>query len=73
MNDLPDNPRILKSLIAPARYSDGPTLYLICESADGKGCAIYELMPGGGCQLWPETLVGGPQQAECRIYQRPKD
>lgn len=73
MDDLPANARILKSLIAPARYSDGPTLFLICQSDDGKGCSIYEQMPDGRCQAWPETLIGGVQQAECSIYQRRKD
>lgn len=73
MVDLPANTHILKSLVAPARYSDGPTLFLICQSHDGKGCDIYEQMPDGNCQAWPETSVGGVQQAECRIYQRLQD
>ena len=73
MDHLPDNTRLLKSLIAPARYSDGPTLFLICQGDDGKGCIIYEQMPDGKCQAWPEMLVGGVQQAESKIYQRLND
>ena len=70
MDGLPDNAQILNSLIAPARYSDGPTLFLICQVDDQ--CVIYEQMPDGMCQAWPEALVGGAQQAECMISQRMK-
>ena len=69
-NVLPADCTILKSLIAPARYSDGPTLFLICQAADSKGYSIYEQMPDGTCQKWRETLFGGVQQAEGVIYQR---
>ena len=70
MDGLPDNVKILKSLIAPARYSDGPTLFLICQAEGQQGCVVYEQTPDGTCQRWPETLVGGAQQAESMIYQR---
>ena len=69
MDGLPDNVKILKSLVAPARYSDGPTLFLICQEDEGKRCSIYEQMSDGTCQRWPETLVGGAQQAESMICQ----
>lgn len=71
MDDLPANAKILKSLIAPARYSDGPTLFMVC-SLDNQ-CVIYEQMPDGTCRAWTEVLVGGVQQAESMIYQRVKD
>ena len=71
MGDLPANAKILKSLIAPARYSDGPTLFMVC-SLDNQ-CLIYEQMPDGKCQRWPEALVGGAQQAESMIYDLLKD
>ena len=62
--------QILKSLVAPARYSDGPTLFLICQKDDGQGCSIYEQLADGQCQRWPESSVGGVQQAEGMIYQQ---
>jgi hypothetical protein len=70
MDDLPLGAKILKSLIAPARHSDGPTLYLIC-ALDGRGrCSIYEQLPDGKCLAWPEPACGGVQQAEGMIYQQ---
>ena len=68
MDDLPLGARILKSLIAPARHSDGSTLYLIC--AEDTRCTIYEQMPDGTCQIWPEIAEGGAQQAEGMIYEQ---
>ena len=70
MDELPPDCKILKSLIAPARFSDGPTLFVLC-SLDGR-CVIYEQLPDGTSQAWPEVLVGGVQQAEGMIYQRVK-
>lgn len=67
---LPLTAKISKSLIAPARHNNGPTLYLICSADQPDHCVIYEQMPNGTCQAWPEALVGGVQQAECMIYQR---
>ena len=67
MDGLPLTAKILKSLIAPARHSDGPTLYLIC--AENERHVIYEQMPDGTCQAWAGTFIGGVQQAECIIYQ----
>ena len=68
MDGLPDNTKIHKSLIAPARHSDGPTLYLIC-STDDRQFGIYEQMPDGKCVAWPDGASQGVQQAECTIYQ----
>ena len=70
MNDLPLGAKILKSLIAPARHSDGPTLYLICQKDEGNRCTIYEQLPNGQCLSWPEAEPDGVQQAEGFIYQR---
>ena len=70
MDELPSSCKILKSLIAPARYSDGPTLFPLCQANDGKGCSIYEQLPDGKCQRWSEALVRGVQQAESTICQR---
>ena len=72
VDDLPLGAKILKSLIAPAKHSDGPTLYLICSVDDQKRCTIYEQLPDGKSMEWPETILGGAQQAECLIYQRMK-
>ena len=58
---------VLNMLVAPARYSDGPTLFLICQNADGR-CEIHEQMPDGRCTIWPEVVYPGPQQAETAIY-----
>ncbi len=66
---LPDNAKIVKSLIAPARWSDGPTLFLICTTEDQR-CRIYEQLPDGNCRAWPELAERGVQQAEGMIYQR---
>ena len=68
MDGLPPNVRILKSLIAPARHSDGPTLYLICSEVEHH--VIYEQMPDGTCQAWADTSSKCIQQAESMIYQR---
>ena len=70
MNDLPQAAKILKSLIAPARHCDGPTLYLICQVDEPARCAIYEQLPDGKCLAWPEAAERGVQQAEGMIYQR---
>ena len=70
MDDLPPGCTILKSLIAPARHSDGPTLYLICQVSDGKGCVVYEQLPDGKSLLWTEPPAQCIQQAEGMIYQR---
>jgi hypothetical protein len=70
MDDLPLGAKILKSLIAPARHSDGSTLYLICQSADGTPCTIYEQLPNGTCLSWAEPAAKGVQQAEGLIYQQ---
>ncbi len=72
MDELPLAAKILKSLIAPARHSDGPTLYLICQVDEQNYCAIYEQMPDGKCLVWPESPSGGVQQAEGMIYRRLK-
>lgn len=72
MDSLPLGTKILKSLIAPARHSAGPTLYLICS--DDDHCVIYEQMPDGTCQEWRDGFQG-VQQAEGMIYHQavPKD
>ena len=70
MNDLPPGCKILKSLIAPARYSDGPTLYLICQTDDENVCVIYEQLPDGRCQAWTVATAKGVQQAEGAIYRQ---
>ena len=64
----PNNSKVLKALIAPARHSDGPTLYLICQQEKTGGWQIYEHLPDGQCIPWPEPLPAGPQQAEAAIY-----
>lgn len=70
MDDLPPTAKILKSLIAPARHSDGPTLYLICQVDDVSGCVICEQLPDEKCLVWPERMTQGVQQAEGMIYQQ---
>ena len=70
MNDLPLGTKILKSLIAPAKHSDGPTLYLICSVDELNRCTIYEQLPNGKTTAWPEVADRGVQQAEGMIYQR---
>jgi hypothetical protein len=69
MDDLPPGTKILKSLIAPARYSDGPTLYLICQADDHSLFTSYEQMPDGACHVWPDTTSQGVKQAEGIIYE----
>ena len=70
MDDLPLDAKILKSLIAPARYSDGPTLYLICAADTSPCCIICEQTPEGKCRMWPEVAERGMQQAGGMIYQQ---
>ena len=70
MDGLPLTAKILKSLIAPAKHSDGPTLYLICSEDEHH--VIYEQMPDGTCQAWPDGFQG-VHQAEGMIYQRGVD
>ena len=63
-----NNSKVLKALIAPARHSDGPTLYLICQQ-EGTGLwQIHEHLPDGQCLVWPDPPLTGPQQAEAAIY-----
>ena len=73
MSSFPIASKIIKSLIAPARHSDGPTLYMICEADDSGKCNIYEQMPDGDCMLWPESPLPGRCQAEAVIYARLPD
>ena len=70
MDDLSLAARILKSLIAPARHSDGPTVYVICQLDGQEGCVIYEQLPDGRCLAWPEPPSSGLQQSEGAIDQR---
>ncbi len=65
---LPITSKIIKSMIAPARHSSGPTLYVICESEDPSKCNIYEQLPDGECVLWPESPFNGRGHAEAAIY-----
>ena len=67
MDPSSNNSKVLKALIAPARHSDGPTLYLICQQEKTGGWEIHEHLPDGQCLVWPEPLTG-PQQAEAAIY-----
>ncbi len=68
MDSTPPSATVLKAIIAPARHSDGPTLYLICQ-ASKTGCwEIHEHLPDGKCLVWPDPPVTGPQQAEAAIY-----
>ena len=67
--DTPSNhSKVLKALIAPARHSDGPTLYLICQRQDTSRWEIHEHLPDGQCLVWSDPDVTGPQQAEAAIY-----
>ena len=68
MDTLPNNTKVLKALIAPARHSDGPTLYLICQQEATGRWEIHEHLPDGECLVWKEPKVTGPQQAEAAIY-----
>ena len=52
MDSLPDNTKVLKALIAPARHSDGPTLYLICQREATGRWEIHEHLPDGECLVW---------------------
>ena len=63
----PNNTKVHKALIAPARHSDGPTLYLICQQEKAGQWEVHEHLPDGECLVWPELLTG-PQQAEAAIY-----
>ncbi len=73
MDDLPLGAKILKSLIASAKHSDGPTLYLICSVDDQKRCIIFEQLSDGKSLAWPEECPRGVQQVEGLIYHRLKD
>lgn len=66
--EVPPLPAMLKALVAPARHSDGPTLYLICRAEKEGYCAIYEQTGDGETILWPESPICGVQQAEEVIY-----
>lgn len=68
MDSLPSQAKVYKALIAPARHSDGPTLYLICQQEKTSGWEIHEHLPDGRCVVWAEPAVTGPQQAEAAIY-----
>ena len=68
MDPCPNQTKVLKALIAPARHSDGPTLYLICQQEKTGGWEIHEHLPDGQCIVWPEPPLTGPQQAEAAIY-----
>lgn len=68
MNPVPNQSKVHKALIAPARHSDGPTLYLICQQEKTHGWEIHEHLPDGECVVWSEPTVTGPQQAEAAIY-----
>ena len=70
MEELPLAAKILKSLIAPARYGQGATVYLICQADDQQGCLIYEQLPDGQCLVWPGPASRGVQQAEGAIHQQ---
>ena len=64
----PSSPTPLKALIAPGRYTDGPTFFTIYRSADGVGYDIHEQMPDGESVIWPGPAPKGVQQAEAIIY-----
>ena len=68
MDDLPPTARILKSLIAQARHSEGPTLYVICLADDQRHCVIYEQLPDGSSFAWTDHTSQCVQQAESLIY-----
>lgn len=73
MNSPSPSAKVLKALIAPARHSDGPTLYLICQCAKTSRWEIHEHLPDGKCLVWSDPPVTGPQQAEAAIYGWRKD
>ena len=68
MDPLPNHSKVHKALIAPARHSDGPTLYLICQEEGTGRWKIHEHLPDGQCVVWSDPTVTGPQQAEAAIY-----
>lgn len=68
MNSSSPTAKVLKALIAPARHSDGPTLYLICQCGQTGRWEIHEHLPDGKCLVWNDPPVTGPQQAEAAIY-----
>ena len=68
MNSAPSNAKVLKAIIAPARHSDGPTLYLICQELKTGQWEIHEHLPDGKCLVWNDPPITGPQQAEAAIY-----
>ncbi len=61
-------PPLAKALIAPARFSDGPTLFQICLQRETGLYEIHESLPTGEMMVWPEPPSGGPHQAETLIY-----
>ena len=67
MDDLPPAAKALESLIAPARHSDDPMLYMICQMDGENRGIIYEQLPGGKCPAWPGPSCQGVQQARGRI------
>ena len=73
MNSPSPDLKVLKALIAPARHSDGPTLYLICQDEKTQKWQIHEHLPDGKCLVWNDPPVTGPQQAEAAIYGWRKD
>ena len=73
MNSPDPSTKILKALIAPARHSDGPTLYLICQKEETQQWEIHEHLPDGTSLVWSDPPVTGPQQAEAAIYGWRKD
>ncbi len=63
-----DYPQLLKSLVAAARFSDGPTLFCIYQTDETGTCEVREQMPDGHPASWPESYRCR-QQAEESIYQ----
>ena len=63
--------KLLKALVAAARYSDGPTLFSIYQVEETGKCEVREQLPNGECAVWPERFAGRCQ-AEGAIYQRTK-
>ena len=61
--------RLLKALVAAARYSDGPTLFSIFQVDETGKCEVREQLPNGECAVWPEQFLGRCQ-AEGAIYQQ---
>ena len=70
MDGLPLKTKIIKSLVATARYNDGHSVFLICLAEDERRYLVYEQTPDGACKIWPEVWTEGAPQAECMIFQR---